>query len=124
MASRRAESNHHQQEAGSPGRGRILLAIFLRSRELAEIITVVSVPHNDESAVCRGNSSHQCVAIAWFLDCYDAHSLTLSDGLRRIGAAIVRHQNFTRNVVLAESSSSFLNACRQSILLIKAGDNY
>src|SRR4029450_5853075 len=93
-------------------------------RQLEEIIAVVCVPYDDESAGRRGYSAHQCAAIAWFVDGYHARSLALGDSLGQIGAPIVRHQNLTSDVMLAQSSSSFLNARRQSILLIKAGNDY
>jgi hypothetical protein len=96
---------------------------FYDLRELKEIIAVVRVPDNDESAARCGNSSHQRAAIAGFVDRYDARSLTLGDSSRQIGAAIIRHQNFARDVMLAESFPHFLDATCQSILLVKAGNN-
>jgi hypothetical protein len=75
-------------------------------------------------AGCGGYSAHQCAAIAWFVDGYHARSLALGDSLRQISAPIVRHKDLTSDVVLQQSSLSFLNTRRQSILLIKAGNDY
>jgi hypothetical protein len=97
---------------------------FDEPRYLKEIIAVISIPYDDESAARRRNSSHQRTAVAWFLDHYDARSLALRDSSRRIGAAIVRHYNFANDVMFPERAPSFLNATCHGILLVEAGNDH
>src|SRR4029453_18254267 len=93
-------------------------------RDLKEVIAVISIPDDDESAARRCNSSHERTAIAWFLDHHDACMLTLCDSGGRIGAAIVRDYNFTGDVIFPESSQRFLDAISQSVGLIEAGNDH
>ena len=93
-------------------------------RDLKEIVAGIGIPYEDELAARSSNSSHQCAAVAWFLDHYDSRAMALSDSSRQIGAAIVRHHNFTSDGMFAASLPSFLNATCQRILLVEAGNDY
>src|SRR5207244_13122377 len=77
-------------------------------RDLKEIVTVISIPYDDELAARSSNSSHQCAAVAWFLDHYDARAMALRDSPRQIGAPLVRHHNFPRDAMFAPSIRSFI----------------
>jgi hypothetical protein len=124
MASRQVEWSRLPRAACIPEQSQTFSQFFNNVRDLKEIIAVIGVPYDDEPAARRRNSSHQCAAITWFLDRYDACLFALSDSSRRIGAAIVSHYNFTGDVMFSESSPSLLNAPCQSILLIEAGNDY
>ena len=67
---------------------------------LAKIVAVVGVAHDNESTASDSNACHQSVAVPFGRDFDDARSQPLSDGSGLIGAAVVGDYDFTADALL------------------------
>ena len=76
------------------------------------------------NAAGRMSTAKAVIELLLTADPERARAMALSDSSRQIGAAIVRHHNFTSDGMFAASLPSFLNATCQRILLVEAGNDY
>src|SRR6185312_7926268 len=103
---------HHQVKA---------LAQFLDERpEGAEIVTIISVPHDHESAVCCVDASHQGITISFGRDLRDAGAKRFRDFSGTVGAAVVGDYDLANDAELIQRVPRFLNTTGNRFGFIQA----
>jgi hypothetical protein len=94
------------------------------ARDVAKIVAVVGIPHNDELAARSCDSAHQGVAVSLGLDADNAGSELLGDFDRTVGAAVVGHNDLARDVGIRNRKLRLANAGGQRLFLIQTRHYY
>src|SRR5689334_16070344 len=84
--------------------------LFDEAWNVAEVIAIVGIAHDNEPAACSGNSTHQSAAIASFTDGNDPRPEIFGDFNGSIGAAVVGNDDFTRDTSLRNRCLRLANA--------------
>src|SRR5437870_5211938 len=87
--------------------------------ERTEVITVISITHDDVLATRGRNAAHQSVAVSPGLNINHARAMLLCNFLRAVGAAVVGNNNFTLDIVFRERFFRLLNTGCQCLSLIQ-----
>ncbi len=96
-------------------------AQFVQERaEVGEIIAVIGVPHDDKPPLGRGDAAGQRGAVAPGGDGHDPRPGRRRQGLRSVGAAVVRHQDLARHAVLVQPAPGLLHADGYGLRLVEA----
>src|SRR5437870_1731875 len=91
--------------------------------ERTEVITVISITHDDVLAARGRNAAHQSVAVSPGLNINHARAMLCCNFPRSIGTAVVGNDDFACNIVFLERSFRLLNTGRQCLRLIQTGHN-
>src|SRR5882724_3569865 len=98
----------------------VTLAQFLyKLWYFAEVIAVVSVAHNNESALRCGYSCFQRRAVASFGDTNHSCSMRFSKLDRTVGRAIICHHHFATQPRSPKRRDCFVDAERQRLHLVE-----
>jgi hypothetical protein len=84
--------------------------LFDKQRDITKIVTVVRIAHNDEPAACCGDAAHQGIAVSFSLNLDDTGAQADGNSLGLVQAAVVGHNDFPSNLMLAQCALSFLDA--------------
>ena len=93
--------------------------LFEKPGDLAEIVAVVRVPHDDVTPARRFDAACQRAAITGLLDANDPCSESLGNLTRSIGAAVVSDDDFSGDVIFAEGFLGLEDATLESVGFIQ-----
>src|SRR6185437_5183414 len=93
-------------------------------RNLAEVVAVIGVAHDDVLAPGGRDAPHQRAPIPFFRDRHDARAEGRRDFLRSVGAAIVGDDHLARDAVLAEGVDRLGHAGCYGVRFIEAGHHH
>ena len=98
----------------------VTVAQLVKKRcELAEIVTVIRITHDDVLARGSSYTSHQRAAITFFRDRHHTCARRLRQVLRAIAATIVCDDHFTVDTILREEPLSFPDAALQGLSFVQ-----
>jgi hypothetical protein len=95
--------------------------LFDKLRDVSKIVAVVRIAHEDVPAARRRDSTHERIAVTFFINTHDARAHSLCDRRRFIGAAVVGNNDLAADTMLAKGAPRFIKAGRKSIAFIQAG---
>ena len=89
------------------------------ARDVAKVVAVVGISHDDELATGSGDAAHQGVAVSLGGNAHNAGSQLLGDFDRTVGAAVVGHDNLARDVGVRNRALRLADAGGQRLFLIQ-----
>src|SRR5258708_20461363 len=101
-----------------------LAHLFEEARNLLEVVTAIGITHDDEATARRGYAAHQGTAITTLRDEDYSRAEACLDVLRPVGAAVVRHNQFSRDAIFTYRSLRLLDTFCQRVGLVEAGNDY
>ena len=101
-----------------------LTQLLDKARDLTEVIAVVRVAHDDEPALGSGNTAHEGVPVPFGRDANHAGAEAQSGRVGAVRAAVVGHDDLSRQAVLFQRPLSFLHARGDRIDLVQTGHNH
>src|SRR5215813_4776476 len=87
-----------------------LSEFFDEARDLEKVVTIVGIAHDDKPTARRSDATHQCVAVSFAFNVDNSSSPAGRNCLRAVRATVVGHNDFTRDLVLAQCSLCFFKA--------------
>jgi hypothetical protein len=94
--------------------------LFQEGHEVAEVVTIVGIAHDDVFATGRINAAQQSAAVAFLLDLDDARTEASGDFLAPVRAAVVGDYDLAMDAMLAHTPKRLGDTDFQGFCLIEA----
>ncbi len=104
--------SHHQIGAG--------LKVSEKAAEIAQIVAVVGIPHDDVTSARRGDARREGGTVTAQVGVNDACAAGRGDRLRSVGAAIVGHQHLAAQLGFRQKRRCLADADSNSFGFIQA----
>ncbi len=109
---RRQPAAKHERVAGAQ--------LFHKPAQIAEVVTVVRIPHDDECPARRLDAAHQRRPVAFFRDIHDTRAAVEGYLPGAVGAAVVGQDHLPGNLVVTEPLHGFPHANAHAVRLVQA----